>query len=101
MLDRQSLLLVVVGLSIVNGILSPYLNIANPVSAALMPELFPRTVEWVLLWASLLLSSATLLVSGVPAALYERFVSDDPKGTASMWIWLAGAAVLCLPVLGR
>ena len=101
MLDRQSLLLVVVGLSIVNGILSPYLNIAIPVSAALMPELFPRTVEWVLLWASLLLSSATLLVSGVPAALYERFVSDDPKGTASMWIWLAGAAVLCLPVLGR
>ena len=101
MLDRQSLLLVVVGLSIVNGILSPYLNIAIPVSAALMPELFPRTVEWVLLWASLLLSSATLLVSGVPAALYERFVSDDPKGTASMWIWLVGAAVLCLPLLGR
>ena len=101
MLDRHTLLLVVVGLSIVNGILSPYLNIAIPVSAALMPELFPRTVEWVLLWASLLLSSATLLVSGVPAALYERFVSDDPKGTVSMWIWLAGAAALCLPVIGR
>ena len=101
MLDRQTLLLVVVGLSIVNGLFSPYLNIAIPVSAALMPELFPRTVEWVLLWASLLLSSATLLVSGVPAALYERFVSDDPKGSASMWIWLAGAVILCLPALGR
>ena len=101
MLDRQTLLLIVVGLSIINGIFSPYLNIAIPVSAALMPELFPRTVEWVLLWASLLLSSATLLFSGVPAALYERLVADDAKGSASMWIWLAGAALLCLPALGR
>jgi hypothetical protein len=101
MLDRQSLLMVVMGLSIVNGIFSPYLNIAIPVSAALMPELFPRTVEWVLLWASLLLSSATLLLSGVPAALYERLVSDDPQSSASMWIWLAGAVIMCLPALGR
>lgn len=101
MLDRQTLLLMVVGLSIVNGIFSPYLNIAIPVSAALMPELFPRTVEWVLLWASLLLSSATLLISGVPAALYERLLAVDPQSSASMWIWLAGAALLCLPAFGR
>lgn len=101
MLDRQTLLLIVLGLSIVNGIFSPYLNIAIPVSAALMPELFPRTLEWVLFWASLLVASATLLFSGVPAALYERLVADDPNGSASMWIWLAGAALLCLPALGR
>jgi hypothetical protein len=101
MLDRQTLLLLVMGLSIVNGIFSPYLNIAIPVSAALMPELFPRTVEWVLFFGSLLLASATLLFSGVPAALYERLVQDAAEGTASMWIWLAGAALLCLPALGR
>ena len=100
MLDRPTLLLIVVGLSIVNGIFSPYLNIAIPMSAALMPELFPRTVEWVLLWASLLLSSATLLVSGVPAALYERLAQDE-KSSASMWIWLAGALLMTLPALGR
>jgi hypothetical protein len=101
MLDRQTLLLLVMGLSIVNGIFSPYLNIAIPVSAALMPELFPRTVEWVLFFGSLLLASATLLFSGVPAALYERLVQGSAEGTASMWIWLAGAALLCLPALGR
>lgn len=101
MLDRQTLLLVVLGLSIVNGIFSPYLNIAIPVSAALMPELFPRTVEWVLFFGSLLVASATLLFSGVPAALYERLVERDARSAVSMWIWLAGAAVLCLPVLGR
>jgi hypothetical protein len=101
MLDRQTLLLLVMGLSIVNGIFSPYLNIAIPVSAALMPELFPRTVEWVLFFGSLLLASATLLFSGVPAGLSQRLVQDAAEGTASMWIWLAGAALLCLPALGR
>jgi hypothetical protein len=101
MLERQTLLSIIVGLCIVNGILSPYLNIAVPVAAVLMPEIFPRTVEWVLLWSSVLLSSATLLFSGVPAALYERVVGRDPQSSAPLWIWLAGAAVLTAPVLLR
>lgn len=98
MIDRQTLLLMVLGVCLVNGIFSPYLNIAVPVTAALMPELFPRTVEWVLFWSSILLSSATLLFSGVPAALYERLVEREPASAVSMWIWLGGAVVLSLPV---
>jgi heme/copper-type cytochrome/quinol oxidase subunit 3 len=98
-MDRQTLLLVVVGVCIVNGIFSPYLKIAIPVSAALMPELFPRTIEWVLLWSSILVSSVTLLFSGVPAALYERLVERDPEATVSMWIWLGGALALSLPAV--
>jgi hypothetical protein len=98
-LDRQTLLLFVLGVCIVNGIFSPFLRIAIPVSAALMPELFPRTVEWVLFWSSVLLASATLLFSGVPAALYERLVDRNAESTVSMWIWLLGAAALSLPIL--
>jgi hypothetical protein len=101
MLDRDTLLLMTIGLCIINGIFSPYLNIAIPVSAALMPELFPRTVEWVLFWGSVLLASSTLLFSGVPAALYERLVDADPESTASMWIWLGGAALLSAPGVAR
>jgi len=100
-LDRQTILLMLIGLCIINGIFSPYLNIAVPISAALMPELFPRTVEWVLFWGSVLLSSATLLFSGVPAALYERLVDRDTGSTVSMWIWLAGAALLSAPAVAR
>ena len=99
MFDRQTLLLFVLGLSLVNGILSPYLNIAIPVAAALLPELFPRTVEWVLFWSSILLSTATLLFSGVPAALYERWV--EKESVTSMWIWFGGAVLLTSPVLLR
>ncbi len=98
-MERQSLVPLILGVCVVNGIFSPYLNLAVAVAAVLMPELFPRTVEWVLFWSSILLSSATLLFSGVPAALYERFVESD--SLASMWIWLAGAGVLTLPVMAR
>jgi len=99
--DRQTLLLLVLGLSVVNGIFSPYLKVAIPISAALLPELFPRTVEWVLFWSSILLSSATLLFSGVPAALYERLIAREENSDVSMWIWLAGATALSLPGLLR
>jgi hypothetical protein len=101
MLDRQTLLMMIIGLCVVNGVFSPYMNIAIPISAALMPELFPRTAEWVLFWGSILLSSATLLFSGVPAALYERLVDRDPESTVSMWIWLSGAALLSAPGVAR
>lgn len=98
--DRQTLFLIVLGVCVANGIFSPYLRLAIPVAAVLLPELFPRTLEWVLFWSSVLVASATLLLSGVPAALYERLVERDGAGTASMWIWLAGAAALTLPALG-
>lgn len=101
MLDRQDLVPLILGVCIVNGIFSPYLNLAVPVTAVLMPELFPRTIEWVLFWSSILLASATLLFSGVPAALYERLVERDPNAATSMWIWLAGAATLCVPSVLR
>jgi hypothetical protein len=99
MLDRQAIFLAVVGLSIVNGIFSPFLKVAIAISAVLMPELFPRTLEWVLFWGSVMLATATLLFSGVPAALYERLVERDPSATASLWIWLAGAALLSSPAI--
>ena len=101
MFDRQTLFLFVLGLCVVNGIFSPYLKVAIPVSAVLMPELFPRTLEWVLFWSSIMLSSATLLCSGIPAALSERLVDSDQQSTASMWIWFAGAGLLTLPAIQR
>ena len=101
MLDRQTLFPLVLGLCVVNGIFSPYLKIAIPITAALMPELFPRTLEWVLFWSSVLLATGTLLLSGVPAALYERLLERDANAAASTWIWFAGAGALSLPAVLR
>jgi len=98
-MDRNFLLYAVVGISILNGLFSPFLAIALPISAVLMPEVFPRSVGWVLFFSSLLVASATLLISGVPAALYERLVDRGKGGNAPMLIWLIGAALLALPAL--
>lgn len=100
-IDRQPLFFAVLGVCMANGIFSPYLNLAIPIAAVLLPELFPRTVEWVLFWSSILLASATLLFSGVPAALYERLLERDAESGMAMWIWLCGAAVLSLPAALR
>jgi hypothetical protein len=98
-MDRQTLFPLILGVCVVNGIFSPYLNLSVAVTAVLLPELFPRTVEWVLFWSSILLSTATLVFSGVPAALYERLF--ERESMASTWIWLAGASALTLPAANR
>ncbi len=98
-MDRNLLVFAVVGISILNGLFSPFLAIAVPVAAVLMPEVFPRSVGWVLFFSSLLVASATLLISGVPAALYERLTERGQGSTAATLIWLAGAALLALPAL--
>ena len=98
-MDRNFVLFAIVGISIVNGLFSPFLAVALPVAAVLMPEVFPRSVGWVLFFSSLLVASATLLVSGVPAALYERLVDRGGAGGVALIIWLVGAVLLALPAL--
>jgi hypothetical protein len=98
-MDRNFLFFAVVGISVLNGLFSPFLVIAVPIAAVLMPEVFPHSIGWVLFFSSLLVASGTLLVAGVPAALYERLVDRARGGQVAMWIWLAGAALLALPAL--
>ncbi len=97
MVSRQFLFFVVVGLCVMNGLFSPFLPVAVPITAMLLPELFPKTVHWVLMFSSILVSTATLLGSGVPAALWERVAEGDPQSPVSMWIWLGGTVLLTLP----
>jgi len=98
-MDRNFLFFPVVGISVLNGLFSPFLAIAMPIATVLMPEIFPRSVGWVLFFSSLLVASATLLAAGVPAALYERLVDGARGGNAAMAIWLGGVVLLALPAL--
>lgn len=98
-MDRNFILFTVVGISILNGLFSPFLAVAVPIAAVLMPEVFPKSVGWVLFFSSLLVASGTLLISGVPAALYERLVDRGRGGNVAIVIWLAGAVLLALPAL--
>ena len=68
----------------------------------LSPALLFGSVPLTLMFASLMVSTATIILGGVPAAIYERVVgAKDDSTEASLWIWLAGTAVLTLPAIGN
>ena len=54
-----------------------------------------------LMFASLMVSTATVILGGIPAAIYERATGTPESSDASLWIWLAGTALLALPAAGN
>jgi hypothetical protein len=40
-----------------------------------------------------------MMIAGVPAALYERAMGLADSNLVSMWLWLAGTALLSLPAV--
>lgn len=54
-----------------------------------------------LIFASLMVSTATIILGGIPAAIYERVTGASESSNASLWIWLAGTALLALPAAGN
>lgn len=68
----------------------------------LAPALLFGSTALTLMFSSLMVSTATVILAGIPAALYERFVgAKDDSTIASLWIWLAGTALLSLPAIGN
>jgi hypothetical protein len=53
-------------------------------------------------FASLMVSTATVILGGIPAVIYERIVgARDDSTKTSLWIWLAATALLALPAIGN
>jgi len=96
-MQHQNIFVVILGICAFNGIFSPYLIVAVPITLGLLPEFFPRNQSWVLFFSSIFVSTFTLVLSGVPAALFERFTGRTQSDEVSMCIWLGGAVLLTLP----
>jgi len=68
----------------------------------LAPALLFGSVGLTLMFSSLMVSTATIILGGIPAAIFERFTGvKDDSTTVSLWIWLAGTAALAIPALGQ
>ena len=68
----------------------------------LSPALLFGSVPLTLMFSSLMVSTATIILGGIPAAVYERFAGANEDSTeASLWIWLAGAGILTIPAIGN
>ena len=64
------------------------------------PLLFD-SLSLTLMFASLMVSTATIILGGIPAAIYERVTGASESSDASLWIWLAGTAIATLPAAGK
>lgn len=106
-MSRQNLFAVILAICLVNGLLSPFVAVIFMIAPIWMISLFPGVQElaiikeFVFYISSLIVSTATLLISGVPAALVERLIPESEGSAGVMWIWLAGAVFLALPAFQK
>lgn len=88
----------ILGLAILNGIFSPLLFYVVLMQNFWYPVQFmPHSLSFVMMFASLITSTLTIMVAGIPAALYERFLNKGRTNEVSLWIWLATLAFLTMP----
>ena len=86
----------------INGIpfFNPFYVLVFGLSTMLMAEPLFGSTHAIAYFASLMLSTATIIIGGIPAAIYERFAgAKDDSTITSLWIWLAGTAILALPAI--
>ncbi|MGY3033007.1 hypothetical protein ACVIIV_002177 [Bradyrhizobium sp. USDA 4354] len=86
----------------INGIFNQLSLIFTLLYAQMLagPLLF-GSLSLTLMFASLMVSTATIILGGIPAAIYERVTGAAESSSVSLWIWLAGTAILSLPAVGN
>ncbi|PJG54742.1 hypothetical protein CVM73_13915 [Bradyrhizobium forestalis] len=86
----------------INGIFNQLSLIFTLLYAQMLagPLLF-GSLSLTLMFASLMVSTATVILGGIPAAIYERVTGAAESNSVSLWIWLAGTAILSLPAVGN
>lgn len=100
-MDRQTLYVAVIGLAVMNGIFSPMVGLAFALAPIWLPEFLPVSPGILLYLSSLIVATATLLLAGVPAALYEKLIDRNPDSRGAMLVWIGAAMTLSLPALNR
>ena len=101
-MDRNLYYIGIAFFGMVNGIFNPLMPLAYVLTKVLMFVPLFGSESLFFYFAALMLSTATIILGGIPAAIYERFIdAKDDSTDASLWIWLAGTAILALPAMGN
>jgi hypothetical protein len=102
-MDRNLYYIGIAAFGMINGLFNQVAVLFALIHAQILaPALFFGSVPLTLLFASLMVSTATIIIGGIPAAIYERFIRAEHDSTeGSLWIWLAGTAVLTIPAIGN
>ena len=102
-MDRNLYYVAIAFFGMINGLFNQAIvPFAYLFAKVLAPALLFGSESLTLIFASLMASTATIIVGGVPAAIYERYVgAKDDSTEVSLWIWLASTALLTLPATGN
>jgi hypothetical protein len=92
------MLVPVMAVAIVNGIFSPFVLVVFLFYPVWYPNWAPAYAQLVYMFSALILSTLTIMLAGVPAALYERLAARARPAAAGL-IWLSGVVLLSLPAL--
>lgn len=98
---RHQVFALVLGLAVFNGIFSPLVHLVAAYSLIWAPPWLPNDPSVTFYFASLIVATATLLLSGVPTALIERALPASREAPGPNWVWALVALVLCFPALVR
>ena len=101
-MDRHLYYIGIAFFGMINGIFNPLLAFSYVFSKVLMQVALFGSESLVFYFAALMLSTATIILAGIPAAIYEHVVGAKEESNAiSLWIWLAGTGLLALPAIGN
>jgi hypothetical protein len=86
----------------INGIFNPLMLFAYVWAKVLMSYPLFEVEALIFYFAALMLSTATIILGGIPAAIYERLAGiKDDSSVVSLWLWLGGTAFLAVPAIGN
>jgi len=102
-MDRTFYYVGIAFFGMINGLFNPTWVLFSVIHVQILaPALLFGSVPLTLMFASLMVSTATIIVGGIPAAIYEHVVgAKDDSTELSLWIWLAATALLTLPAIGN
>jgi len=102
-MDRQFYFIGIAFFGMINGLFNQVALLFALIHVQILaPALLFGSTGLTLMFSSLMVSTATIILAGIPAALYERYVgAKDDSNVVSLWIWLAGTALLTLPAIGN
>ena len=100
-MSREQVAVLAVVIAMINGMFSPTLALFFFANApAWYPAILPLNPELMVYLSRVCAATMTLVVSGIPAALYERFARPGPDSSLSSWIWTIAAAALSYEAIG-
>lgn len=98
LMKRDGALIAVAGLSLLNGMhFSPFFNHAYILLQPFAPTFFISSQILLYYFTSLLLATITLMLGGIPAALYEHATGQETSDFRSLIVWAVGCGVLAIP----